>query len=255
VEQLGPNVLDGSELVIDAVFGAGLARPLEGAIRATVAQIRARKLDCLAVDLPSGVHGDTGAVLGDAPQASLTVTFFRKKPGHLWLPARMGCRETIVADIGIPDVVLDSINPSSFENSPALWLESFPEPQLDDHKYRRGHAVIYGGSQITGAGRLAAPAATRRGARPFTLSSAPEAALIYAMAAPGHLVRILQPDGAIPEAVLSDARITAILIGPGAGLGEATCRRVLSALSAGKPLVVDADALTAFSENPSVLLA
>jgi hydroxyethylthiazole kinase-like uncharacterized protein yjeF len=255
IEQLRPEALDGSELVIDAIFGAGLARPLEGVVRATVATIRERMLDCLAVDLPSGIQGDTGEVLGDAPHARLTVTFFRKKPGHLLLPGRMRCGETLVADIGIPDSVLDDINPISFENSPALWLHSFPEPQLDDHKYRRGHAVIYGGSKMTGAARLAAEAARRMGAGLLTILSAPEAASIYAMAAPGHLVRVLSADGMVPEAVLTDPRITAILIGPGAGLGEATCRRVVGVLTAGKPLVLDADALTAFSENPSTLFA
>jgi ADP-dependent NAD(P)H-hydrate dehydratase / NAD(P)H-hydrate epimerase len=228
VEQLRPDLLDGAELVIDAIFGAGLTRPLDGNVLAMISAIHHRKLDCVAVDLPSGVQADTGAVLGDAPYARLTVTFFRKKPGHLLLPGRMRCGETLVADIGIPDSVLDAINPTSFENSPALWLDAFPEPQLEDHKYRRGHAAVYGGTQMTGAARLAAEAARRIGAGLLTILSAPEAASIYAMAAPGHLVKVLPPDGRIPQ-------------------------QVLSALAAGKALVLDADALTAFSENPQSL--
>ena len=253
VEQLRPDLLDGAELVIDAIFGAGLARPLDGSVLAMISAIHHRKLDCVAVDLPSGVQGDTGAVLGDAPYARLTVTFFRKKPGHLLLPGRMRCGETLVADIGIPDSVLEAMNPASFENSPALWLDAFPEPQLEDHKYRRGHAAVYGGTQMTGAARLAAEAARRIGAGLLTILSAPEAASIYAMAAPGHLVKVLPPDGRIPLQVLSDARVNAMLIGPGAGVGHATCSRVLSALAAGKAPVLDADALTAFSENPQSL--
>jgi NAD(P)H-hydrate epimerase len=162
----------------------------------------------------------------------------------------MRCGETLVTDIGIPDSVLDAIDPTSFENSPALWLDAFPEPQLDDHKYRRGHAVVYGGSQMTGAARLAAEAARRIGAGLLTILSPPEAAHIYAMAAPGHLIKVLPPDGRIPQEVLNDSRINAMLIGPGAGVGDATCQRVLSALEAGKALVLDADALTAFGGNP-----
>lgn len=254
IEPLGPAALDGASLVIDAIFGAGLRRPLEGAALATVAGIGQRRLDCLAVDLPSGVDGDSGAVLGDAPRARVTVTFFRKKPGHLLLPGRMHCGDTLVAEIGIADTVLDAIGPNTFENAAALWLEVFPEPRLDDHKYRRGHAVILGGSQMTGAARLAGEAARRVGAGLLTILAAPEAAPIYAMAAPGHLVRVLPPDGPIPEAILRDPRVTALLIGPGAGL-EGTRQRVLGALAAGKPLVLDADALTVFADQPASLLA
>jgi NAD(P)H-hydrate epimerase len=185
----------------------------------------------------------------------MTVTFFRKKPGHLLLPGRLHCGATLVADIGIADPVLDALGPDCFENAPALWLDRFPQPRLDDHKYRRGHAVICGGNRMTGAARLASEAARRAGAGLLTILAEPEALLIYAMAAPGHLVRPLQPDGAIPAAILRDARVTAMLIGPGAGLEEGTRQRVLSALGAGKPLVLDADALTVFADRPSSLLS
>jgi hydroxyethylthiazole kinase-like uncharacterized protein yjeF len=255
VEPLAPEALEGAALVIDAIFGAGLTRPLEGPARATVDAIGARGLDCLSVDLPSGVSGDTGEVLGGAPAARVTVTFFRKKPGHLLLPGRMRCGETLLAQIGIAEDVLEAIGPECFENDPVLWLNRFPQPRLDDHKYRRGHAVICGGTRMTGAARLAAEAARRAGAGLLTILSAPEALPIYAMAAPGHLVRTLQPDGSIPAAILRDPRVTAMLIGPGAGVEEATLQRVLSALSAGKPLVLDADALTVFAERPSSLFS
>ena len=255
VEPLGPAALEGAALVVDALFGAGLTRPLEGSAAATVEAVGARGLDCVSIDLPSGVSGDTGLVLGAAPVARMTVTFFRKKPGHLLLPGRLHCGATLVADIGIADPVLDALGPDCFENAPALWLDRFPQPRLDDHKYRRGHAVICGGNRMTGAARLASEAARRAGAGLLTILAEPEALLIYAMAAPGHLVRPLQPDGAIPAAILRDARVTAMLIGPGAGLEEGTRQRVLSALGAGKPLVLDADALTVFADRPSSLLS
>ncbi len=255
VEALRPEALEGCHLVIDALFGAGLARPLEGAALATVEAIGRRRLDCLAVDLPSGVSGDSGAVLGAAPDARLTVTFFRKKPGHLLSPGRARCGDILVVDIGIPERVLDAIRPDWFENAPALWLDRLPEPKPDDHKYRRGHAVSCGGTRMTGAARLAAEAARRMGAGLLTILAAPEAIPIYAMAAPGHIVRTLPPDGSLPAGILHDPRVTAMLIGPGAGVEEATLHRVLAALSAGKPLVIDADALTVFAERPSSLLA
>jgi hydroxyethylthiazole kinase-like uncharacterized protein yjeF len=254
VEPLGPKALDGSDLVIDAMFGAGLARPLEGEAVATVAGIRERGIACLAVDLPSGIDGDTGAVLGAAATAELTVTFFRKKPGHLLLPGRAQCGTVICADIGIPDSVLDGIEPDCFENDPALWIDRLPRPRLSDHKYSRGHAVICGGPQMTGAARLASEAARRMGAGLLTILAAPEAVPIYALAAPGHIVRPLPSDGTIPKAILDDPRVTAMLIGPGAGMEESTRARVLAALAAGKPLVLDADALTVFSARPADLL-
>ena len=100
--------------------------------------------------------GDTGEVLGAVP-ALLTVTFFRKKPGHLLLPGRLLCGEVIVADIGTPPSVLEKIVPDTFENDPALWLSVLPRPQDGGNKYTRGHALISGGYPMTGAARMAAP--------------------------------------------------------------------------------------------------
>src|SRR6185295_2827951 len=120
VVPLSPAILDRAALVVDALFGAGLGRPLEGAARAVAEAVNARQLPCLAVDLPSGVQGDTGQVLGAALQATATVTFFRRKPAHLLLPGPALAGEIVVADIGIPATVLDEIRPTLFENTPRL---------------------------------------------------------------------------------------------------------------------------------------
>jgi NAD(P)H-hydrate epimerase len=254
LRELAPSVLDGTELVVDALFGAGLSRPIEGATRETIDAINRRRLACVAVDIPSGVHGDTGEVLGAAPRCVLTVTFFRMKPGHVLLPGRALCGETVLAKIGIPSEVLDAIAPRTFANGPELWLDRFPWPRLDDHKYSRGHAVVLGGAEMTGAARLAARGAMRAGAGILTVASAPSAAPIYAAALENMLVRPV----ATPEEfakLLEDKRKNAVLVGPGAGVNRMTREAALASLTAGRATVLDADAITVFEEEPESLFA
>ncbi len=241
----------GLPLVVDALFGAGLGRPIDGAAAAALDAVTASGAPVVAVDVPSGVHGDTGAVWGTAAPAALTVTFFRKKPGHLLLPGRVLCGETMVVDIGIAGWVLDEIAPTAIENGPAGWCDRFPWPRLDGHKYARGHAVVRGGARMTGAARLAALAARRAGAGLVTIM-APEPVLpIYAAGPPGTLISPL----AEWQEQLDDQRRNAVLIGPGAGTGEETRQAVLDALGAGKALVLDADGLTSFAGTLDTLVA
>jgi len=242
VEPLGVEALGDARLVIDALFGAGLKRPVSGAALEVLEA--ARDLPLVAVDLPSGIAGDTGAVLGHAPCADLTVTFFRKKPGHLLLPGRSHCGEVEVADIGIPEAVLDEIGPSAFENGPDLWTLPFPGPE--SHKYTRGHAVVWGGAETTGAARLAARGAMRAGAGLVTVSAPDEAWPVYAASLPGALVvrRSAPKDFA---RLLEDARRNAVLVGPGAGLGAETVAAVEAACARAGGVVLDADALTAMA--------
>ncbi|VBB69498.1 NAD(P)HX epimerase / NAD(P)HX dehydratase [invertebrate metagenome] len=253
VAPLSINSLCGCTLVIDALFGAGLARPLEGAARAVVKTINHRKLPVVAVDIPSGLHGDTGKALGDcALQADVTVTFFRPKPAHLLLPGRSLCGTLVVADIGIPNAVLDSIGPQIFINGPHLW--PLPRSTPSDHKYQRGHVIAVGGAVMTGAVRLATRAARRVGVGLLTIA-APQAALsLYAMDAPGVIV--VPCDRADNLAtLLADARRNAVLIGPGAGRSAETRAAVTTVLDSTRPCVLDADALTSFSDNPAALFA
>ncbi len=249
VAPLTMAALDGADLVVDALFGAGLARPLDGVALALVAEIARRHLPVVAVDVPSGVHGDTGAVLGAAPEAVVTVTFFRKKPGHLLLPGRRHCGAIEVADIGIPPAVLGDIRPVVAENGPECWLDRLPRPRPEGHKYDRGHAVVLGGGAMTGAARLAAHGARRIGAGLVTVA-APETALaVYRAGEPGLIVR---PDSDF-VGILADPRYTAVLLGPGGGVGGEMRGRVAAALVAGKACVLDADALTAFADDPAAL--
>jgi ADP-dependent NAD(P)H-hydrate dehydratase / NAD(P)H-hydrate epimerase len=244
---------DPSDLVIDALFGAGLDRPVDGLPRAMIESMNAQPAPILAVDLPSGISGTSGAVMGTAVKASRTVTFFRKKPGHLLLPGRTHCGPVSVADIGIPASVLAQIAPQTSENLPAFWRESFPIPQLTGHKYGRGHAVVVSGpSWSTGAARLAARGALRAGAGLVTIASPREALAVNA--ATNLAVMVRPADG--PDELarfLADVRLNALAIGPGVGVGEATCELVLAGLAGERAVVLDADAITSFSGHPQRL--
>src|SRR6202166_742073 len=248
-----PRALAGAEVVIDALFGAGLDRPIEGGALALIEAINAAKAPVYAVDLPSGINGTSGAALGVAVNATHTITFFRKKPGHLLLPGRLHCGTIAVADIGIPAAVLDKIAPKTFENGPALWRAAFPVPRHDGHKYDRGHAVVVSGPLwSTGAARLAARGALRAGAGLVTIASPREALAVNAAASLAVMVRPV--DGAAELAkFLSDRRLNTLAIGPGVGVGEATCERVLAALSGERAVVLDADAITSFAADPQRL--
>lgn len=245
VHAITPELFDGDPLVVDGLFGAGLTRAIEGRAAEAIAIINARGLDCIAVDIPSGVDGDSGAVLGCAPQCRATVTFFRAKTGHWLLPGRALCGALRVADIGIPAAVLDDIRPMAFINGPALWINQMSWPQWAGNKYSRGHAVVLGG-RMTGAARLAADGARRIGAGLVTIAAPEETAPIFATGSPGTIVAPIADRQAFDE-YIADARRNAVLIGPGAGVSDETRDRVLSALEKGKRCVLDADALTVFA--------
>jgi hydroxyethylthiazole kinase-like uncharacterized protein yjeF len=235
--------------VVDAIFGAGLTRALGSDVAGVLAA--AGSVPIVAIDVPSGVMGDTGAVLG-AVAATLTVTFFRKKPGHLLLPGRLFCGEVVVTDIGTPPQVLEQIQPQTFENDPSLWLSKLPQPHDGGNKYTRGHAVIWGGYPMTGAARMAARAATRIGAGLTTVAVQEVALPIYATALTSVMVHPLANAQDFAD-LLADDRITALLIGPGAGVSEATRARTLAILATWRPTVLDADALTSFHNDPEEL--
>jgi len=252
VEALAPAALGGAELVIDAVFGAGLNRALDGAAREVLALAAEREIPIVAVDVPSGLIGDTGVSLGAVP-AALTVTFFRKKPAHLLFPGRALCGELVVADIGIPEAVLQKIRPNTFENDPSLWIGALPRPGAEGNKYTRGHALIAGGYPMTGAARLAARGAARAGAGLVTVAVPPVALPVYAAALTSVIVKAV----AAPEdlqALIADERICAFLIGPGAGIHAQTRSAAHAMLATARPTVLDADAITVFGEDPRDLM-
>lgn len=245
VEPLSLQALDGAALVIDALFGAGLTRPLDGVAKAVIDEMGRRRLPCLAIDVPSGIDGNSGAVRGTAPRAEMTVTFFRKKPAHVLQPGRALCGKVVVVDIGIPQAVLDTIRPRCFENDPALWAANVPRPEALAHKYSRGHVLMAGGAMMTGATRLAALAARRVGAGLVTIAAPDETRSVYQGAEAGNIVQRLHDF----PAMLQDRRKNVVLVGPGGGRGAAMRHRVLASLAAGKACVIDADAITSFADG------
>lgn len=248
--------LAGAHVIIDALFGAGLDRPVAGEALAAIVAMNGAGVSVIAVDLPSGINGTTGAVLGGAVNASRTVTFFRKKPGHLLLPGRDRCGQVEVAQIGIAADVLAVVAPAAtHENGPCLWGDKFPVPSAQGHKYSRGHAVVVsGGRAHTGAARLAAMAALRGGAGLVTLATPRDALDINAAASLAVMVRPI--DAATEfEAMLSDPRFNAVAVGPGAGVGEHTRDMALTALAGQRSVVLDADALTSFADHTDLLFA
>jgi hydroxyethylthiazole kinase-like uncharacterized protein yjeF len=255
IEPLRAALLSRAEIVVDALFGAGLARPIEGDFAALIEAVNASGLPVVAVDVPSGVDGTTGAIKGIAVCAAVTVTFFRLKPGHLLLPGRELCGETRVADIGIPESVLDIIKPKTFANEPRLWLPHFPWPTPQGHKYARGHAVVVSGPAFsTGAARLAAMGALRIGAGLVTVASPKDAVEVNASQLTAVMVRAIDDPKEL-AGLLSDERKNAVLIGPGVGVGEGTKAKVLAALASSAAVVLDADALTSFAPDPDALFS
>jgi hydroxyethylthiazole kinase-like uncharacterized protein yjeF len=257
VKPLGEADLKNTDLIVDALFGAGLDRAVTGTAAELIIAAHGGHVPVMAVDMPSGIDGRSGAVRGVAFDAGLTVTFFRKKPGHLLMPGRGHCGETLVVDIGIDVTRLAKIAPQDhdliYENAPGLWRENFPTPRLGGHKYGRGHAIsVSGGMRSTGAARLAAMAALRCGAGLVTVASPASALVVNA----SHLTAIMlaraETDVELAR-MLDDRRKNAVVIGPGCGVGGKTRGKVRAVLASGVATVLDADGLTSFAQTPEAL--
>lgn len=243
-----------SGLIVDAVFGTGLTRPIEADIAGVLLALRETTCSIIAVDMPSGVIADTGECQYVTPTAELTITFGWKKPAHVLMPARAACGEIIVADIGISGDVLEPIGPFLLENSPENgWGIDVAVKALSAHKYDHGHVVVLGGRSMTGAAILAAVSALRVGAGLTTVVSYPDTAQIYRAYCPSLIVETLTELARFKEHI-KDIRRNVVLIGVGAGLDHpaALKKAVFDSVQADsqKICVIDADALTVFADDP-----
>jgi len=254
VVPLAPDCLAGAAVVVDALFGSGLTRPLDGMAKATIEALAGSGIAGIAVDMPSGVVGDTGEILGAVAPMAITVAFLRQRPAHLLNPSCQFCGTVRVANIGIGATVLERIRPLLSANAPGLWRKRYPWPRRDGHKYDRGLALIRAGGGMTGAARLAAHAALRAGAGIVVVAAPPEAAGALRGGHAGIIVRDMA--GAADFAALAgERRTSAVLVGPGNGVDAATRQAALAAIAAGKATVLDADALTVFAGDAGGLAA
>src|SRR5262245_38735005 len=253
-EPAEPGAVAGAGVIVDALFGAGLDRAVADLPRAMIEAMNGCGAPIVAVDLPSGVNGGSGEIMGTAVTAAETVTFFRRKVGHVLLPGRLCCGQLRVVDIGIPGAALDRVRPQTFANGRELWGRLFPVPRVDAHKYGRGHAVVVsGGVSFTGAARLAARGALRAGAGLVTVASPREALSVNAAANLAVMVRPVDGSEELSR-FLADRRLNAVVLGPGGGVG-ASMRDLVTAAPAGeRAVVLDADALTSFADAPSALV-
>lgn len=245
------------DVIVDALFGAGLSRPLAGDAAAAVEAVNRSGRTVISVDVPSGLSGDTGRAEGAVIRAAETVTFFRRKPGHLLYPGRALCGVLTIADIGIDaDRVLASgaLRPSAFANAPGLWRAQWPEHSPETHKYRRGAVlVVAGGLAGVGAPRLAGRSALRIGAGLVTIACRTEALAAHAARGPDALMQRPIADVPALEMLLSDARLAVALAGPAMGLDEEAGLLLRALLRRSLPLVLDADALTLLAQHPDRL--
>lgn len=252
-ERLSPAILDGAGLIVDAIFGTGLSRAIESPEREVILAANAHPAPIVALDIPSGIDADSGAVLGVAVQAAASVAFIARKPGHVLYPGRAHAGGVQLADIGVKDEWVASVKPSTYENHPMLWAGRWRRPTFTSHKYDRGHAAIISGPRLrTGAARLAAKAALRAGAGLVTVLSPKEACDENA----AHLTAIMLRAADGPDeiaAILSDKRFTAALVGPASGVGPRTREIVLAILRSSAGAVLDADALTSFEGDAQAI--
>ena len=251
IKDIDVKLIEKVDLIVDALFGAGLDRDIAGDILKLVKIINQSKTPVISVDIPSGIDGASGQVRGDALKAKHTITFFRAKPAHYLLPGREYCANLHVEDIGIPESVLEEIGVTCWLNTPNN--RTLPKRKLSNHKYDAGHCIIISGDELhTGASRLAARAALRIGAGLVSLGGKKSALLIHAT----HLTSIMLKetnDAKDISRLLEDKRLNSIVLGMGLGVTEQTRDKVLAALNSNANVVVDADGLSSFAKNPKQL--
>lgn len=246
-EPWAPGMAFTGELVVDALLGTGLAGEVRDAFREAIAAVNASGLPVYAIDIPSGLHADTGAVLGEAVRASATVTFIGDKLGLYTGAAADHVGELAFRALGVEALAEADLLPAARLLDASLIDAWLPPRPRSAHKGECGHVLILGGAPgFGGAALLAAEACARLGAGKVSLATAPEhvtASLVRRPEVMAHGVRGAADLGALPG--LADV----LVVGPGLGQGSWGQAMLQAALEAGRPLVVDADALNLLAER------
>ncbi len=251
IKSLQQADINNANLIVDGLLGAGLDRDIEGELALIIKAVNKSALPIVAIDIASGIDGESGQVRGVAIKATRTVSFFRAKPGHYLLSGREYCGELHIADIGIPKLVLEEIAANVWLNTPNLW--SLPKQKISSHKYDAGHCIVVSGDELhTGAARMAAKAALRIGAGLVSLIGEKSALLIHATQLSSIMLSEVSCVNDLTK-LLKDKRFNSIVIGPALGVGEKTKAFVLSALASSANIVIDADGLSSFADNPKQL--
>ena len=254
IEPLNVLMLEGADIVIDGIMGAGLKGPVNGEIADIIQSVNDKKTPVVAIDMPTGIEMTHGSIQGIAFESVSTVTFFRKKTGQAQLPGKAYCGDVRISDIGISNKVLADIAPQTFINEPDFWLRYYPRLNKEGHKYDRGHAVVVSGPmESTGASRLGAKAALRIGAGLVSLATSKSAFYVNAAQLTSIMLSVYDGGGGLGDLLVNDPHQNAVLIGPGAGISEQTCENVTAVLASEATVIIDAEGLTAFEQNPQDL--
>lgn len=251
IDETLPTRLLVMELIVDAMFGTGLARPLEGSAATAVEAINRSGIPVVAIDLPSGIDASRGGVPGPAVRADLTVTFAAAKIAHLVEPAASHCGEVVVVDIGIPAAELDEIE-APFVIGASFVAEVIPLRPADSHKGTWGHAAIIAGSVgRSGAAILAARGAVRGGAGLVTVLTDAETARIVDTNSIESMTEAIDWSAPTDQILSRLTNRDAVLIGPGLADDDVSLQRTRTLVEAlDLPLVADAGAVNAFAGNP-----
>jgi hydroxyethylthiazole kinase-like uncharacterized protein yjeF len=250
--------IDSSALIIDGVFGAGLSRNIEGPLIEIIEFINQANTPVLAIDVPTGMNGNTGQIMGSALIADYTVSFHAPKQGHKLYPGKDLCGKLYIEDIGIPDRVTKTIAPKQYENTPDLWKACLKPRSSQSHKYNYGAVlVVVGDHTMRGASVLSSNAAIKAGAGLVTLAlNKEEEGTVHpkSFAAIMHNVIPETSDEKGWDQLFAEKKITAALIGPGACPTEETRQKCLALLKQNSLVVIDAGALTAFQDHREALI-
>ncbi len=247
LQPYGSELLEDADVVVDALFGTGLDRDVEGAHAACIAAINACSVPVLAIDIPSGLHADTGRVLGVGVEAEVSVSFIGLKQGMFTGQARAHCPRVLFDDLGVPADIYTRVPPSARRADLASCRGVLGRRRRSVHKGAFGHVLVIGGDAgFAGAARMAGEGAARTGSGLTTIATRTGHAALIASQRPELMCHGVEDAGALAPLL---ERATVIAVGPGLGRGAWGRAMLGAAMAASQPLIMDADALNLLAEH------